>query len=249
MIRFALRWCFRLAAFALAVAAVSYFFRDVLLREWLRHRLQAITGLETRLAGASLNVREPSLRLDGLHLRNSPDFGGSTLLDLPELRITWDRTSLGRGEIRLAQARLHIAHASGIRSADGRTNLVVLRDTATRNAALYDLALLGPPGFAFAGIDRLDLTLGTLELVDLAPPGYRRSLNVAVTNEVLRDVRTLEDLNPLLLRVLLREIGAGLADGLKRNPTPPPSPSTPSPAPAGPTNPGSRLSPERHPNR
>lgn len=217
LIRFAFRWSLRLVALAIVLAVVLVVFRDALIREWLVFRLRSVTGLETHLASVSVDLREASVTLEQLQIRNSPEFGGSWLLNAPRLRVELDTSAFARREIRLRSAYLHVAEASAVRSADGRTNIVVLQDTVNRQASLVDLIVLGPPGFSFGGIDTLDLTLGTLDLVDLTPPGFHHPIALRLTNEIVRDVRSTADLNPLLLRVVIREISTGITEGLRTN--------------------------------
>jgi hypothetical protein len=223
LIRFAFRWALRLVAFAIVLTVAVVLFRDALLREWLLFRLRSVTGLETELAAVTLNLSEASLTLDQLRLRNSPEFGGSWLLVAPRLRFELDTAAFHRREIRLRSAEVHLAEASAVRSADGRTNVFALQDAVNRNASLMDLVFLGPPGFTFEGIDTLDLTLGTLHLVDLQPPGFHQPIPLGITHEVVRNVRSTEDLHPLFLRVLIREITAGISEGFRTN-RPPRSP-------------------------
>lgn len=217
LIRFVFRWSLRLIAFAIVLTVALVLFRDALLREWLVFRLQSLTGLETRLASATINLRDTSLTLEELQLRNSPEFGGSWLLVAPRLRFELDTAAFARREIRLRSALLHLAEASAVRSADGRTNVFALLDAVNRNASLVDLVFLGPPGFTFGGIDTLNLTLGNLHLVDLQPPGFHHPVALRLTNEVVHHVRSTEDLHPLLFRVLIREITAGISEGFRTN--------------------------------
>ncbi len=231
LLRSTLRWSLRLGAFAILAVAAAYAARDTLARTWIRHRIAAVSGLDTRLDRARLDLRTPSVLLEGLHILNHPEFGAGPLLDAPSIRIEWDRDALARREIRLRQATLHVAHASAVRSAAGQTNLIALRDHAADNASLLDLAVIAPPGFAWAGIDHLSLTFGTLDLVDLKPPGFNRSIQVALTNEVLRNVREPQDLSPLVTRIIIREISAGLSDALRPRPRSQPTPPSTPPRP------------------
>lgn len=217
LIRFAFRWSLRLVALAVVLTVALVLFRDALLREWLVFRLRSVTGLETELGSASIDLRGASLTLEQLQLRNSPEFGGSWLLVVPKIRFELDTAAFARREIRLRLAEVHLAEASAVRSADGRTNVFALQDAVNSNASLVDLVFLGPPGFHFGGIDTLDLTLGTLHLVDLQPPGFHWPIALNVTREVVRNVRSTEDLHPLLFRILIREITAGISEGLRTN--------------------------------
>lgn len=207
MIRFVLRWSLRAAAFLLLAVTAAVLARDWLLREWLVHRLGQVTGLPSHLAAIRTDVRAGTVRLDGLKLENSPDFGGGTLVAIPELVVELDATALRRREYRLRSARLHLAECNVVRNPQGETNLIVLRQTVERRAGLTEAILVAPPGLRFAGVDRLELTVGTVRLTDLSrTPPVTQAFEVGITNEVVRHVRTLDDFTPLLLQVLFREI-------------------------------------------
>ncbi len=224
LLRFLLRWSLRFLALAAVMAVGLLVFRDAVVREWLVFRLRTVTGLETHLDRASLDLRSGALALENLRIRNSPDFGGSLLIDAPRIRMELDRDALSRREIRLRQANLHLASAAGVRSADGRTNVFVLQDTVARNASLLDLIAVSPPGFSFGGIDQLELTLGTLHLVDLTWPGFHQPIALGVTNEVLHNVRSTDDFHPLILRIVLRQVTSALS---KERHQPSPKPAAP----------------------
>ncbi|MGE3310212.1 MAG: hypothetical protein AB7O66_09610 [Limisphaerales bacterium] len=233
LVRFLFRWSLRFLALALVLTAAVVVFRDAILREWLVFRLRTVTGLETRLDRASLNVQSNRVdfAFENLQIRNSPDFGGSLLIHAPRMRVELDRKALSRREIRVLRANLDVASAAAVRSVDGRTNVFALRDAITRNASWMDVLWAAPPGFSFEGIDRLELTLGTLHLVSLAPPAFHRPIALGVTNEVLHHVRSTDDFHPLLVRILVREITSALSRELR---TPAPTPNPPAPPRDGP---------------
>lgn len=217
LIRFTFRWSLRLLAVALVLVGAAVIFRDTWIREWLLFRLRTITRLDTQLDRAALDWRTGTLALENLRIRNSPEFGDSILLSAPSLKVDLDTAAWRHGTLRFREVSLHLAEASAVRSVDGRTNFFELLEAVKRNGSPLDLAVLAPPGFSFGGIDTLRLTLGTLHLVDLAPPGFRRSIALQITNEVLHQVQAPEDLHPLILRVLIREITAGISAELRTN--------------------------------
>lgn len=206
MIRFLLLTGLRLLAILVLLAAGLFLGRDILLRHWLVHRLETVTGLNTEIAHLQLGFRSGTLTLRDLRLHNAPEFGDRPLIVIPDLRLEWDAQALHRREWRLHSARLHVAEFNLVRNAQGETNVFALRRTVEERAGVLDAAVVRPPGLTFAGIDRLNLTLDTVRLIDLKPPGGQREFQVGLTNEVVQDVRTVDDLSPLLVRVVLAEL-------------------------------------------
>jgi hypothetical protein len=235
VIRFVIRWVFRLSAVAavllLLLGAGLYFLKDELLRQWLVFRLGTVTGLDTRLDGLRSDLRAGAITLTGLQIVNAPEFGGSALLTVPDLHLQLDTDALTRREFRFRLARLHLAEFNVVRNEQGRTNILALMESVSRQAGTADAAVVSPPGLEFAGIDTLDLTVGALRFAQLGPGGGTREIRVGLTHEIVRNVRTVEDLMPLILRVAFREAAAGLRlDFDPRAPRPTP-PSLPGPVP------------------
>lgn len=225
MIRFVIRWVFRLlvlaVVFVLLLGGALYYFKDELLRQWVVSRLRTVTGLETHLHALRAEFRDGAVTFSGLQLINSPEFGGSPLLTVPELHLRLDTDALRRRELRLQLARLHLAEFNVIRNEQGRTNILALMDSVNRQAGAADAVVVSPPGFEFAGIDTLDLTVGTLRFAQLGPGGGTREIRVGLTNEIVRNVRSTQDLMPLVLRIAFREAAAGLRLDLQNRPAPP----------------------------
>lgn len=206
MIRFFFRWFFRLAVLAVVLAAALILLKDTLMREWIHYRLRSVTGLETRLGPVQSGFLAGSLTVSDLHLYNPPEFGGGILLSIPDLHLQWDTSAARRGDLRFQLVRLHLAELSLVRNAQGQTNIYQILDDARHRVGLLDAALLHPPGFEFTGIDTLNLTLGTLRLVNLGPPVLQYDRRLGLTNEILRNVRSQADLSPLIFRFLLQEL-------------------------------------------
>lgn len=224
MIRFVLRWSLRLLLLTLVVAVGLFLIRDRLLLEFLRHRAQAVSGLDTRLQALETGPQTGRLAVQGLELANPPGFGPGPLITVPFLAASLDTTALVRREIRFHEVQLHVAAFHLIRNARGETNVFQVLDHARSAATPADAVLASPPGFEFRGIDRLHLTLGTLHLVDLGDPGRNRAIVVGITNEVIPGVRSLADLNPLILRVIVRELGSSLGRAIHVQPAQTPTP-------------------------
>ena len=209
MIRFLFRWLFRALVLAIVLATALLLLRDTLAREWLTYRLRALTGLETRLQRVEAAPFNGTLTVAGLQLYNAPEFGGGPLLSVPDLHLELDWNAVWRREYRLRLARIHLAQLDVVRNAQGQTNVLVLLETVKQRATAVDALFLSPPGLRFAGVETMNLTVGTLRLSQLGRPEPPREIRVGVTNEVVSNVRGAADLSPLVVRVLLRELAEG----------------------------------------
>ncbi|MCC7373953.1 MAG: hypothetical protein IT581_04810 [Verrucomicrobiales bacterium] len=208
MIRFVFRWLFRLLILAVVLATALFLARDALTREWILYRIRTVTGLETHLQSVRTAWLAGSITLSQLEVFNSAEFGGGRLLSIPDLHLELDTSRLWQRELRLNLARLHLAELNVVRNAAGATNLFALRRNVEDRTSAVDAAILSPPGIDFAGIDTLNLTLGTLRLIQMGPTNQLREIRVGVTNEILRNVRSEQDFTPLILRVTFRELEA-----------------------------------------
>lgn len=215
MIRFVLRWSVRALALGLVVVIGLVLIRDRLLQEYLRQRIGILTGLETRIGRVETSLSDATLDIRELEVVNSPEFGGTPLLRVPELRITLAPEALRHGELRLPEVRVHLAAFDVVRNARGETNLFRVADRIQHRAGPADAAIVSPPGLEFAGIGTLDLTVGTVRFLDLGSPEKNRSFVVGLTNEPVKEVRSAADLHPLVFRVLLRELGNQLGGGFR----------------------------------
>jgi hypothetical protein len=217
VIRFAFRWLFRLVLVGAVAFTALVLTKDVLLREWMIYRVRKVTGLETRLDAIQTGLLAGTLTLTGLRLYNTAEFGGGTLLDMPDLHVELDLGSLRDRTVGFSLARLNVAELNVVRSQDGRTNLVELITNLQEQSSLMEKAILGHPGMEFSGIATLNLTVGTVRFVNLAQPARNREIDARITNQVVRNVKSAADLTPLLLRVLFRELNESL-DPRRRSP-------------------------------
>src|SRR5207249_8859335 len=60
-------------------------------------------------------------------------------------------------------------------------------------------------GLQFAGIDTLNLSVGKVKYSSLRKPGKSTELEIGLKNEVLTNVKSMEDLSGLLLKVIFRK--------------------------------------------
>jgi hypothetical protein len=203
-----------IAVVALAIGA--FLLRDTIVKEVFIRRLRAGTGMGVEVAAVQVGVFSPTLRIAGLKLYNSADFGGGLCLDMPELSVEYDRAALRQGSFHLLLVRLDLAGLTVVKNKEGRTNFESLKKgdaVTTGHNALSS-------GLKFDGIDTLDLSLGKFHLASLAS-GHEQVIDFGVKHQIFHHVRSEADLNGLGLLLAMRgssppgEAGIDMGDLLK----------------------------------
>jgi uncharacterized protein involved in outer membrane biogenesis len=189
------RWLFRivlsliLLAVILAVAAILL--ADIIAREILVSRVRSETGMEAKISAVHVGLLSPTISIEGFKLYNTPDFGGSVCLDMPELHIEYDPAALRARRIHFTLMRFDLAQLSLVVDKQGRMNLETVKELSKKSQThkkQWDK-------FEFAGIDTLNVTLGTLRQSDLAS-GREAVTIFGVKNLILHNVKTAADLFP-----------------------------------------------------
>lgn len=198
-----LRWGSRLALALLIVGlagvAAVIFLRDKIAHGFLVKRIHAATGMEVRIDAVHLGIRTPSFSISGLKIYNTADFGGAMCLDMPELRIEYDRSALRSHEIHLTLLRLNLAELSMVSRKDGRKNFASPQELRTEIVKSKN----PDAKWKFTGIDLMVTTLGKLRATNLAS-GQGEEIDSGITNQILRNVKSWNDLAPLGLTMLLQ---------------------------------------------
>jgi hypothetical protein len=195
------RWVLRLVPVLLIPAVVGLvtviLMRDTIARDMLVRRLRSNTGMEVSIRAVHVGLRSPTLTIEGLKLYNPPEFGGSLGLDLAELRLQYDWPALRAQRLHLTSLRLDLRELSILKDQKGRNNFGPPRRKPQGSAARKNAT----GRLEFTGIDVLDVSLGKFRLSDAAS-GRGEEIDFAITNQVLRDVKSEKDLSPLGLGAL-----------------------------------------------
>ena len=205
-----LRWAARITVVLLPLLAVLLIGRNWILRQVAVRSVAETTGLRAEIGDISTALRSPFLQLRDVKLFNQPEFGGGSLLDAPEFYASFDPVLAAAGWLRFSEMRVNIAELTVIRDAQGRINLDHLeREYRTRDAERRRRGK-HTNEMEFAGIDRLDVTIGRILYVDHQKPERNTTLRIGLTNEVTTTIRTKDDLvkwtGSLIFRVLAEQL-------------------------------------------
>jgi hypothetical protein len=214
MFKFVFKWLLRLFILGVVLLVVFLLSLDSLLRVLVVHNIRAQTGMEAEIGKFHLGLLEPVVTIKDLKLRNPPAFGGTPFLDIPEIHVEYDRDALAKNRIHLTLLRFNLGELDIVKNADGQTNLFALgvqlpakkiagNETAERQLAEFKKKT----GLEFAGIDSLNISIGTARYVDLADPKNNRTQNLAIENQVVPHVKSAADLAGLMVLITLRSDG------------------------------------------
>ncbi|MEO6181516.1 MAG: hypothetical protein ABIP71_00090 [Verrucomicrobiota bacterium] len=200
------------AIIVLIVAAI--FSVDTIARKVVERRLRAATGMETSIEKMTLGFASSSIHIKNLVLKNPTEFGGDTFLDMPELQIEYDRDALRAWKLHLRFVRLNLQKVHVVENREGKSNLDSMKKPSKpdRSPSQTIPQTNNPlPEFGFDGIDRLDVSIGTIEFTSSKNPENNLVQNFAVTNEIFNNLKTELDFQTAGVVLILK---AGLSGAL-----------------------------------
>jgi uncharacterized protein involved in outer membrane biogenesis len=217
------KWLVRLAV-TLAFAAVlllvvGVLLKDVIAKSIAERNLRDSTGMDAKISKLEVNLSTPTVNLEGLKLYNRPEFGGSTFLDLPELRIEYVPGDIRNGKLHFKTVRLHLAEVHVVKNKDGKTNIDMLqKESKKKSSGQKDKT--DKPGVDFGGIDTLYLTVGKIRITDESDPRNNEIIDVGIKDEVgknLKDEAAITQwFNGVLIRLAFREAMTSSRTGAER---------------------------------
>jgi hypothetical protein len=172
---------------------------DSILTRTVRVSLERALGVGVRLDRVELGLRDGSYRIHNLVLSNPPGFGPGHMLSLPELYVRADLAAATSNLFRLSEVRVHLEELRIVRDQKGRTNVPGLDGQGPEKMTQNLLR-----GMEFGGIDRLQLTLGRVAMIDESDPRRSVQWDLAVTNYALTNVTHWGAFLPLAIELALR---------------------------------------------
>jgi len=208
MIRTIFRWAFRLFLVCVVLLIAGILLLDTIAREVLEYQLRNETGLEVKIGKVHIGLLHPEFTIENLILYNSADFGGSPLVDMPELHVEYDRDALWSRKVHCRLVRFNLAEINLVDDKKGRRNVDVLQ----KRLEVAGVTPAGKKNSArglsksdyFAGIDTLNLTLGKATHLDMRQPGKVDEFKVNVKHQVFTNIKSEDEFSGVLLVALLR---------------------------------------------
>jgi len=197
MIRRLIRFLLYLFVVAVVLAVAAVLLKDTLAKELMQHRIRKATGMDARIGQVEVGLLSPTVTIEDLKLYNSPAFGGSLCLDMPELHMEYDPQAMRAGRLHFSLMRLDLAEIDVVEDRKGHVNFDKAEEKAGAGGKRGGGGLLGREHIEFAGIDALNVTLGTLKFTTLAN-GRQQVYQMGVKNQVFRHIKSEADLAVLL---------------------------------------------------
>jgi hypothetical protein len=208
VIKFVFKWVFRLVLLAVVLVVIFFLSLDTMLRVLMEHNIRAQTGMDAEIGKVHFGLAEPVISIENLKLYNSPDFGGTPFLNIPEIHVEYDRLALAEHKIHVTLLRFNLGELDIVKNEAGQTNIFSLgvavpaTDKKSSGAALA--AFKKQTGFAFKSIDVLNVSVGTAKYIDLKNPQNDREQKIAIENLVVKNVQSPADLAGLTVLIALR---------------------------------------------
>ena len=210
------KWLFRLVLVLVVLIVLLILLRDPIAKAWVETRIRQQTGLPVKIGKLSVGLRQPTLSIDNFKLGNSPDFGGSTFIGVPLLRVQYDLAALRSRRIHLNTVFLNLGELHIVQNKDGKTNLQALQKRAKEKSSS---AGSGEATVEFEGIDTLTLAVGRLKFTSAKNEARNEEAYVGYKNETVKNVRSFKDLEPLITRIRLEKKVQFLYDDLLKQGT------------------------------
>ncbi len=203
--KFFFRWLFRLLILLIVLLVAGLLLLDTIVREIAEYRIGNATGLEVKIGKVDVGILNPRVTVEHFVLYNSANFGGSPLLDMPELHLEYDRPTLFTAKPHFRLIRLNLARLNIVEDTRGNVNLDLLQkrlQASARNSSATAKKSAAPP--PFPRIDTLNLTLGRATYRSMKLPNQMDELKMDLRNQVLTNVVASDDLAGVLTAILLR---------------------------------------------
>jgi hypothetical protein len=230
------KWAFRLFIVLIVLAVAAILLMDTAIKALAERRIKDQTGLDVKIGKFEVSFLNRRLLIENLVLYNNADFGGSVMINLPELLLECDPEAMQARKLRFKLARINLSELNMVYNAAAKNNFYELmaqmeaRQKKAEAAGKKTIDL--DTDLEFDGIDTLNLTLGKVRTTDLKNPANSKEYEIGIKNEVITGLKTQEDVQNKFIQLLFRAATLPeqpLTGGV--TPAPPTAQAPPTPAP------------------
>jgi uncharacterized protein involved in outer membrane biogenesis len=202
------KWAFRVIALAILAVVLLLVFKDTILCLVAEHQIRAETGMDVKIGHFSSGLFSPVVTIENLKLYNTPEFGGTEFLIIPELHVEFDADALTRQQLRIKLIRFNLAELDVVKNQAGQTNLVTMLAKMPKGKIAPHGIHVGGRKFEFESIDVLNLSLGRTRFIDLKNHQNDREVALNLDNQVFNNIKTEGDVYGIMFLIWLRSGGA-----------------------------------------
>ena len=216
-LRIAIRLLVGALALVVILLGIGLLSFDWMVKRAIQSRVNASGMAEVAIGSLDIGLFRPHLQVRDLKVFGQSQFGGVQILDLPELRVEYDREALKRQELQVRLLRIRLNELTLVDGfAGSQTNMFqrlqgyseLVNAYTNRLGELTNRAELSRGqrvgNLTFGGIDRLELTLGRVRFVDLKDPMAEKVAALNINRRVLTNLVGLQGVAPLATELLVR---------------------------------------------
>lgn len=198
----------------LVVGLLSF---DWIVKRTIQSRVNASGVAEVEIGSLDIGLLRPHLEVRNLKVFGQSQFGGVQILDLPELRVEYDRDAFKARELKLRLLRIRLNELTLVDGfAGGDTNMfqrlqgyseliVAYTNRLSEVTNRLDLASAQRIGNAtFTGLDRLELSVGRVRFLDMKDPLSEKVATLNINRRVMTNITDLSGMAPLAMELLVR---------------------------------------------
>jgi uncharacterized protein involved in outer membrane biogenesis len=209
------KWLLRLAFAVVALVVVTVIVLllsyNSILRVTMERQIRAQTGMDVEIGSLKIALTSPTVEIQNLKIHNSPGFGSTPFLDIPEIHVEYDRAALARREIHLKLLRFNLGELDIVKNQAGQTNIFL---SGIKSPVQKSIGGGNPmadfkkqSGFDFTGIDMLNVSIGKVKYIDLNNQQNNREQTIGIDSLVIPNVKSPTDLMGLAADIALRSNG------------------------------------------
>ena len=205
-----IKWVLRIIVLAVVAVVLLLVFKDTILRKLAEHQIRAETGMDVKIGRFSTGLFSPDVTIENFKLYNTPEFGGTEFLIIPELHIEFDLDAFRNQKLRVKLVRFNLAELDVVKNQAGETNIITMMARMPKGKLAPHGIHVGGKKFEFESIDVLNLSIGRMRMIDLKDHSNDRDVVINADNQVFNNVKTEGDVYSILFLIWLRSGGASL---------------------------------------
>ena len=206
-----MKWVFKLFKWLvfliIVLVVIAVLSLNTVLKAVTEKRIHDATGMDADIGKLSFGLLTPTVTLKDFKLYNSPDFGGTPFLKIPELHAEYDREALRKHELHLTLLRLNLEEIDVVKNQAGRTNVfpILAMVRAKQPGASANInTVTWLTGFRFTGVDVMNISIGKARMIDLKDQNLNRWVDIGLENQIIKNVKSPADLAGLGALIWLR---------------------------------------------
>src|SRR5207244_2321724 len=111
-----LKWALRIVMLLIVAVVLLLVFKDTILRKIAEYQIRSQTGMDVKIGRFSSGLLSPDVTIENLKLYNTPQFGGTEFLTIPELHIEFDAAAFQRQRLRIKLVRFNLAELDVVKN-------------------------------------------------------------------------------------------------------------------------------------